>query len=166
VPWLFSGLSLVNDRWPGQFQTKRALDKAGARLSTSADRAKDLGLAEGLLRFCDDTKGGVTEAQQFFERVIDVDSHYTVAHASVALCAGANEKRMDVRSSARDRASEKIGSTGHRGGRDDATALAAAGFPIAWIAGDPDEGAPFIDRALNLSATLPVHDTIALGERA
>jgi tetratricopeptide (TPR) repeat protein len=39
-------------------------------------------------------------------------------------------------------------------GKDDATALSAAGFALAYIVGDLDDGAAFIDQALTLNPNL------------
>jgi len=109
----------------------------------------------GLSRFYDDSKDGVTDAQQFFCKAINLDSHYALAHASAALCVEARMRNgwiTDPRSEIGQ--AKGLARRAVELGGDDAPALASAGFVLARLGGDLDDGAAFIDRALSLNANL------------
>jgi TolB-like protein/class 3 adenylate cyclase len=109
----------------------------------------------GLSYYYTDTRDGVVNARQHFWKAMDLDPHYALAHALAAMCIEAHvrngwigdfQKEIDEAKNLAHRAVEL--------GRDDASALAPAGFVIARVLGDLDDGAAFIDRALSLNANL------------
>jgi TolB-like protein len=107
----------------------------------------------GLSRY-DETKEGVTEAQRLYRLAIDFDSRYAVAHASLALCAEARMRNGWMSDPPREvREAERLARLAAELGRDDASALAPAGFVLARL-GDLDAAAAFIDRALTLNVNL------------
>jgi TolB-like protein/tetratricopeptide (TPR) repeat protein len=95
------------------------------------------------------------EALQLFTHAIDLDSDYALAHARAAHCyvyRKANGWMID-------RAAEttEAGRLARRAvylAKDDAVALCYGGFALAYVVGDFDDGAAFVDRALALNSNL------------
>jgi TolB-like protein len=107
----------------------------------------------GLSRLYDDSKDGIADAQQLFSKAIDLDLHYARAHATAAMCVEARLRNgliADLRREV-DQA-ERLARRAAALGGDDAFALASAGFVLARVVGDLDDGAALIDRALILNA--------------
>jgi adenylate cyclase len=90
-----------------------------------------------------------------FYRAIELDADFASAHGMAAWCycrrKASNwmtDREQEIAETARlARRTVELG-------RDDAAALAAAGFALAYIVGDLDDGAAFIDRALALNPNL------------
>ena len=102
-----------------------------------------------------DSNEGVTEAKKFFCKAIHLDPHYAMAYAAAAMCAEARLRNGWMSDRAREiEDAERLARRAMELGRDDATALAAAGFVLARVVGDLDDGAAFIDRALALNMNL------------
>jgi adenylate cyclase len=109
----------------------------------------------GLSRFYADTLDGVVDAQKHFCTAIDLDPRYALAHASAAMCIEARVRNgwiADLRSEI-DQANG-LALRAVQLGSDEAGALAPAGFVMARLLGNLDDGAAFIDRALSLNANL------------
>jgi TolB-like protein/class 3 adenylate cyclase/Tfp pilus assembly protein PilF len=107
----------------------------------------------GLSRLHDDSKDGIADAQQLFSKAIDLDPRYALAHATAAMCIEARLRNgliADLRREV-DQA-ERLARRAAALGGDDAYALASAGFVLARVVGDLDDGAAFVDRALILNA--------------
>jgi TolB-like protein len=101
------------------------------------------------------TREGMSEALRMFYRAIELDPDFAAAHGMAAWCYGArksycwmNDRVQEIAETARlaRRAVEL--------GRDDAAALSAGGYTLAYVVGDLDDGAAFIDRALALNPNL------------
>jgi TolB-like protein/Tfp pilus assembly protein PilF len=101
------------------------------------------------------TKEGVSEALRMFHRAIELDPDFASAHARAAhsYCwrkanSWMTDRVQEIAETARlaRRAVEL--------GRDDAAALAVGGFALAYVVGDLDDGAAFIDQALALNPNL------------
>jgi TolB-like protein len=101
------------------------------------------------------TKEGNAEALTHFRRAIELDTNFASAYGMAARCY-AQRKAAGWDS---DRAAE-IAETivlARRAtllGKGDALALCTAGFALAWVAGEVEEGAAFIERALALNPNL------------
>jgi tetratricopeptide (TPR) repeat protein len=109
----------------------------------------------GLSRASDDSNEGTTEARQFYGKAIDLDPNFALAYAANAMCAEARLRNgwMSDRAAEIEEA-ERLARRATELGRDDATALGSAGFVLARVVGDLDDGAAFIDRALALNRNL------------
>ncbi len=101
------------------------------------------------------TREGTSEALRMFYRAIELDPDFASAYGAAARCYGVRksfgwmaDRVPEIAETARlaRRAVEL--------GRDDAAALAAGGIALAYVVGDLDDGAAFIDRALALNPSL------------
>ena len=109
----------------------------------------------GLSRFYDDSNESTAEAHQFFCKAIGLDPHYAIAYAAAAMCAEARLRNGWMSDRVREIAeAEGLARRASQLGRDDATALASAGFVLARVVGDLDDGVAFIDQALALNSNL------------
>ncbi|HKX10917.1 MAG TPA: adenylate/guanylate cyclase domain-containing protein [Stellaceae bacterium] len=101
------------------------------------------------------TREGTSDALRMFCRAIELDPDFASAHGMAAWCYCLRK----VSSWMIDRAQE-IAETARLArravslGRDDAPALAFGGYALAYVVGDRDDGAAFIDRALALNPNL------------
>jgi tetratricopeptide (TPR) repeat protein len=101
------------------------------------------------------TRESIDEALRMFYRAIELDPNFASAHGMAARCYVARK----VNNWMTDRQRE-IGETARLArqavalGRNDAAALYTSGFALAWVVGDLDDGAAFIDRALALNPNL------------
>ena len=99
------------------------------------------------------TRDANQEALQLFDHAIQRDPDFTLAHARAAYCyvqRKANgwivDREVEVATAARlARRAIEIG-------RDDAVALSYGGHTLAYVVGDLDNGAAFVDRALVLNS--------------
>jgi adenylate cyclase len=101
------------------------------------------------------TKEGISEALRMFCRAIELDPEFASAHGMAAWCYCLRK----VSSWMIDRAQEtaetaRLARRAVALARDDAEALSAGGFALAYVVGDLDDGAVFIDRALSLNPNL------------
>ncbi len=101
------------------------------------------------------TQEATDEALSHFRRAIELDPNFASAHGMAARCyvrreAGGwmTDRSHDIAETARlaRRAAEL--------GKDDAHALCAAGFGLAWVVGDIEDGDALIERALALNPNL------------
>src|SRR5262249_53977909 len=101
------------------------------------------------------TQAANNEALQHFRRAIELDPEFASAHGLAAGCytwRKANgwivNRRLEVaETSLLARKSVELG-------KDDAVALCWGGIAMAYVAGDLDDGAAFIDQALMLDPNL------------
>ncbi len=109
----------------------------------------------GMAAFNQWTREANSEALSHFQRAFELDPNFASAYGMAARCyvqrkAGgwATDRAHEIAETARlaRRAAEL--------GRDDAVALCTAGFALAWVVGDVDDGAALIDRALALNPNL------------
>ncbi len=101
------------------------------------------------------TREGTSEALRMFYRAIELDPNFASAHGAAAQCYGWRK----VNSQMTDRVPEiaetaRLARRAVELGRDDAAALSASGLALAYVVGDLDDGAAFIDRALALNPNL------------
>jgi tetratricopeptide (TPR) repeat protein len=101
------------------------------------------------------TREANAEALHLFKKAIELDPGFALAYARAAHCfvmRKANgwftDRAQEVAEAARlaRRAADL--------GRDDAIALSFAGHVLAYVVGDLDDGAAFVDRALTLNSNL------------
>ncbi|HYM32284.1 MAG TPA: adenylate/guanylate cyclase domain-containing protein [Candidatus Cybelea sp.] len=104
--------------------------------------------------FYQGTKDAVGEAQRLFYRAIELDPTFAAAHGMAARCytwRKSNGWRTDGLGEAAEM--ERLARRAVELGRDDAIALCTGGFALAH-AGDLDEAAACIDRAIVLNPSL------------
>ncbi len=109
----------------------------------------------GMASFYQWTKEGVSEALRMFYRAIELDPDFASAYGGAAWCYGwrkANSRMTDRAQEITETA--RLARRAVELGRDDAAALTAGGVALAYVVGDLDDGAAFIDRALALNPNL------------
>ena len=97
----------------------------------------------------------IDEALRLLTKAIELDPEYAAAYGTAAYCYGMRKangwlihREHDIVEASRlSRAAIELG-------KDDAVALSRAGHCLAYMAGDLDGGARFIDRALELNPNL------------
>jgi tetratricopeptide (TPR) repeat protein len=108
------------------------------------------------------TRESTSEALRMFYRAIELDPDFASAHGMAAYCycrrkasSWMTDREQEIAEAAR------LARRAVALGRDDAAALAAGGHALAYIVGDLDDGAAFIDRALALNQNLAAawHDS-------
>lgn len=100
---------------------------------------------------------GHTEARKLFERAIELDPYFSTPYAMIARFLSTSklhgwptdpeQSRVQVRQLA-----ERVAALGN----DDAHALAATGFALAWVCQDFDAAAAFVDRAIAANPNLGI----------
>jgi TolB-like protein len=103
----------------------------------------------------ENTEKAVDQALDFFYRAIEFDPNFASAHGMAAWCyhlRKANRWRRDVPREIAE--ATRLARKAVDLGRDDAVALSSGGLALAYIGGDLDAGAVFIDRALALNPNL------------
>jgi adenylate cyclase len=109
----------------------------------------------GMASFYQRTKESTSEALRMFYRAIELDPDFALAHGVAAFCycfrkvnSWMTDREQEIAETARlARRTVELG-------RDDAAALAAAGLALAYVVGNLDDGAAFIDRALAINPNL------------
>jgi TolB-like protein len=101
------------------------------------------------------TREASDEALRLFYRAIELDGDFAAAHGQAAWCIS---RRKAARWST-DRVKEaseaaRLARRAVELGKEDAVALSTAGYALAYVVGDLDDGAAFIDRALALNPNL------------
>jgi TolB-like protein len=114
----------------------------------------------GMAGFHRYTQSSMSDALDLFYKTIDLDPDYAAAYGMAAWCYG---RRMTNRWMA-DPAKEveetaRLARTAWELGRDDAVALSSAGYGLAYVVGEVEQGALYLDRAIFLNPNL----AIALG---
>jgi TolB-like protein len=103
------------------------------------------------------TKAGNEEALAMFGRAIELDRSFAAAYAMAARCYAQRRGRGWVLDPEREAAeAQRLARRAAELGGEDAVALATAGFVLAYIASDLDDGVALIDRALQLNPNLAV----------
>jgi TolB-like protein/Tfp pilus assembly protein PilF len=110
---------------------------------------RGLAIANAMTREAND------EALQLFSQAIQRDPDFALAHARAAYCYNyrkANTWMVDR--GLEIAAAAKLARRAIELGRDDAVALSFGGHVLAYVVGDLDDGAAFVDRALVLNSNL------------
>lgn len=109
----------------------------------------------GMANIYQGTKDANVEALQNFQRATEIDPNFATAHGMSAYCYVWRKANGWVADPDQETASaEAAARNAARLGLDDAIALAQAGFALAFVAANLDDGAALIDRALNLNPNL------------
>jgi adenylate cyclase len=101
------------------------------------------------------TREGVSEALRMFYRAIELDPEFASAHGVAAFCyclRKLNRWTTDCEQEMAETA--RLARRAVALGRDDAGALSVSGIALAFVVGDLDDGAAFIDQALALNPNL------------
>ena len=101
------------------------------------------------------TREANNEAVRLFSKAVELDPGFALAYAGAAQCFAyrkvngwIGDRGQEVAEAAR------LARRAVEVGKDDAVALSYAGFVLAYVVGDLDDGAAFVDRALALNANL------------
>jgi tetratricopeptide (TPR) repeat protein len=101
------------------------------------------------------TKEANIEALQNFQRAISIDENFATAYGMCAYCYVWRKANGWVADRGQEAAeAERLARRAARLGPDDAAALCQAGFALAFVVGDLEDGAALIDRALVLNTNL------------
>jgi TolB-like protein len=101
------------------------------------------------------TREGNKGALAHFQRSIDLDQSFASAYGMAARCYSQRKAGGWVMDRARETAeAERLARRAVELGKDDALALATAGIALAFVVGDIDDGAAFIEQALVLNPNL------------
>jgi adenylate cyclase len=109
----------------------------------------------GMANIYQRTQEGTSEALRMFYRTIKLDPDFALAHGAAAWCYSlrkSNGWKTDCELGIDETA--RLARRAVALGRDDAAALSAGGFALAYVVGELDDGAVFIDRALALNRNL------------
>jgi TolB-like protein/DNA-binding SARP family transcriptional activator/Tfp pilus assembly protein PilF len=109
----------------------------------------------GMASFYQRTREGTSEALQMYYRAIELDPGFASAYGVAAFCycmrkaySWMTDREQEIAETAR------LARRAVALGRDDAGALSAGGIALAYVVGDLDNGAAFIDQALALNPNL------------
>jgi TolB-like protein len=109
----------------------------------------------GMASFYQWTSEGISEALQAFYRVIKLDPDFAAAHGMAAWCYGVRKSYCWMADRAQEIAeTARLARRAVELGSDDAAALSAGGYALAYVVGNLDDGIAFIDRALVLNPNL------------
>jgi len=109
----------------------------------------------GMANIYQGTRDANVEALHNFQRATEIDPDFATAHGMNAYCYVWRKANGWVADSAREAAAaESAARKAAKLGFDDAVALAQAGFALAFVLANLDDGAALIDRALNLNPNL------------
>jgi TolB-like protein/Flp pilus assembly protein TadD len=101
------------------------------------------------------TREGNEEALRHFQRAIELDPGFASVYGMAARCYSQRKTAGWMIDRARDIAeAERMARRAVELGKEDALALATAGIALAYVVGDLDDGAAFIDQALALNPNL------------
>jgi len=129
------------------------IERARRKPTESLD-AYDLYL-RGLANFYKWTREGNDEALSLFYQAIERDPDYPAAYAAAADCFSRRKGFgwvIDREQEAAD--ARRLALRAVQLGKDDATVLCVAGWALAYVVGDLDDGAAFLDRALLINPNL------------
>jgi TolB-like protein/class 3 adenylate cyclase/tetratricopeptide (TPR) repeat protein len=132
-----------------QAEIERSKRKPTEKLDAYDYYLRGLAVVEGA------TKDENEEALRLFYKAIEIDANFALAHAMVARCftlRKANGWMADVAKESAETA--KLARRAVELGRDDAAVLSRAGYALARVVFEPEEGADLIERALALNPHL------------
>jgi TolB-like protein/Tfp pilus assembly protein PilF len=101
------------------------------------------------------TKEASADALVMFSRAIELDPNFASAYGVAARCYSQRQASGWMIDRPREVAvAERLARRAEELGKDDALALCTAGLALAYVVGDLDDGAAFIDRAVALNPNL------------
>lgn len=102
-----------------------------------------------------DSREAMDEALRLFKRAIELDSEFASPLAMAANCYAIRKAYGRMVDPVNERTeTERLARRAAQLGKDDAFALAASGWTLAYVVGDLDAGPAFVDRALALNPNL------------
>src|SRR5216684_2622462 len=107
----------------------------------------------GLANYHQWTEEANSEALRLFQKVIELDPDFASAYGWAAACY-IHRKLNGWMNDHDGTAAAQLAQRAADLGRNDAEVLAEAGFVIAYVVGDLDSGAAFVDQALSLNPNL------------
>jgi TolB-like protein len=109
----------------------------------------------GLASFHRATREASNEALRMFRRAIELDHDFAAAHGQAAFCIGRRKANRWMEDWAKEVSeAARLARRAVELGKEDAVALSTGGWALAYVVGDLDDGAAFIDRALALNPNL------------
>jgi TolB-like protein len=131
------------------------IERARRKPTESLD-AYDLFL-RGLANSYKWTKEGNEEALHFYYKAIERDPDFSAAYAAAAGCFVVRKMLGSVIDREQEVAeTRRLARRAVQLANDDAAALAVSGYALAFVAGESDDGAAFIDRALLINPNFAV----------
>jgi len=122
------------------------IDRARRRPTENLDAYDSL--LRGLASFRKWTREGNDEALRSFYKAIELDPDYSLAYAAVALCIAERKGFGWVIDREHEVAeARRLARRAVQLGKDDATVLGMAGYTLAYVSEELDDGAAFLDRA-------------------
>ena len=134
-----------------QAEIERAKRKPTERLDAYDYYLRGIPLVYGMTREANE------EALRLFNKAIELDPDFALAYARAASCYV--YRKMNGWMVDREQEVIEVARLARRAvdlGRDDALALSSGGMALAYVVGDLDDGAAFVDRALSLNPNLAV----------
>jgi len=110
---------------------------------------------QGMAKVYQATKHANGEALQLFYKAIELDANFASAYGLGAWCYAWRKRRGWMADRAKEVAeTARLALQAVESGKDDAVALSMSGFALAYVVGEVEEGAGFIDQALILNPNL------------
>ncbi len=132
-----------------QAEIERSKRKPTEKLDAYDYYLRGLAVVEGA------TKDENEEALRLFYKAIEIDANFALAHAMVARCFTLRKANGWMANIAKESAeTAKQARRAVELGRDDAAVLSRAGYALARVVFEPEEGADLIERALALNPHL------------
>jgi TolB-like protein/class 3 adenylate cyclase/Tfp pilus assembly protein PilF len=114
----------------------------------------------GMAGFHRNTEASITEAINLFYNAVDLDPDYAAAYGMAAWCYARRKTRRWTTDPEWETAeTARLARKALELGQDDAVALSTAGYALAYVTGEVEQGAVCLDRAVELNPNL----SIALG---
>jgi tetratricopeptide (TPR) repeat protein len=111
----------------------------------------------GMASFHQTTNASISEALNLFYKAIELDPNYAVAYGMAARCYAWRKAGRWMTDPAKEIVEgERLARRAMEVGWDDAVALSLAGYALAFLVGDLEAGAAFINRALSLNPNIAV----------
>jgi TolB-like protein/Tfp pilus assembly protein PilF len=100
------------------------------------------------------TKEGNEEALPLYYKAVELDPNFSIAYSAAALCFCRRKVAFGQITGQEVAEARRLALRAVQLGKDDATVLSQAGFALACVVRDLDDGAAFLDRALSINPNL------------
>jgi TolB-like protein len=111
----------------------------------------------GMASFHQTSQASISEALDLFYKAIEFDADYAAAYGMAAWCYNRRKSSRWVTDPVKETSeTERLARRAVELGREDAVALCAAGHALAYVVGDLEQGATFLDRAVALNPNLSI----------
>src|SRR5262245_15008038 len=101
------------------------------------------------------TREGTDEALGLFYKAIELDADFSAAYAGAAMCFTRRKgSGWDIDRDQEIVEARRLARRAVQSAKDDATGLCEAGLALAYVVGELDDGAAFLDRALVINPNL------------